>query len=117
MAGNTGGGAKPFKLRDLAGTVTRVGPARGVVVYSLSVVNNTAATAFIQIFNVAANTSVALGTTNPDKEFQVAANATLVLPMSAVGEWFPLGCFAASTTAERGNTGSAAGVQFFASVL
>jgi hypothetical protein len=116
MAGSAGPGAQPKFLRDLAATVTRVGPARGVVLYSVQIVNNQAAAIFIQLFNVSALGQVTLATTNPDKEINVAASASKEVFFPG-GAWFPKGLFAASTTTEKGLTGSAAGVQVFFDVL
>lgn len=76
-----------------------------------NVVNNTAAIAWIQLFDTVG--TVTLATTNPDFEFQVGANLTLTLPISASGLRFNYGLKAASTTGEKGLTGSAAGVQIF----
>lgn len=97
--------------RDLAGTVQAIKASAGAL-YAVQVVNNQAATAFIQIFDVAAG-SVTLGTTNPDFEFQVPANQSVQIMLY---DGLPCGTAisVASTTTEKGASGSAAGVQLFA---
>src|SRR5262249_19843122 len=95
---------------DQAATVTAVKGSAGVL-YAIQVVNNQGATAFIQIWDVASG-SVVVGTTNPDLEFQVAANSDKQL-MFYDGVPFGTAISLASTTTEKGASGSAAGVQVF----
>jgi hypothetical protein len=55
-----------------------------------------------------------LATTNPDAEFQVAANSTGYLQgLPTQGAGFAVAISIASTTTEKGLTGSAAGVEVF----
>lgn len=102
--------ARLSNFRDVNATVV-VPSTTPVDLMICCVVNNTAAIAFIQLFDTVG--AVTLATTNPDFEFQVAANSTLALPLSASGVRFFAGLKAASTTTEKGLTGSAAGVQIF----
>lgn len=81
-------------------------------VFGLTIVNNQAAIAFIQLFD-ALSANVTLGTTNPDYEIQVAASSSLAVNFSAAGVVFKIGLVAGSTTAEKGAAASAAGVQVF----
>jgi hypothetical protein len=102
--------ARLSNVRDLAATVQTVS-AVPVDLMICNVVNNQAAIAFIQLFDTVG--AVTLATTNPDFEFQVGANLTLTLPLSACGLRCNAGLKVASTTTEKGLTGSAAGVQVF----
>jgi hypothetical protein len=81
---------------------------------AVSIVNSSAATAFIQLFN---NTTgnVTLGTTTPDLEYEVAAAGSLNAQY-VDGILFSGGIAGASTTTDGGLTGSAAGVEVFLSV-
>jgi hypothetical protein len=106
----TTAGAPVLSLRNLVATVTVVGAARSTVLWSVRVVNNSAAACFVQFFNASAATGVTLGTTRPDDEFQVAANSTATFLMGIQGAYYPLGCFAASTTLHEGSVASATGV-------
>lgn len=99
-------------IRDLGATV--VIAAVPIDVMIVNVVNNQAAIAWIQMFDTIG--AVTLGTTTPDFEFQVGANLTLALPLSASGLHFTYGLKIASTTGEKGATPSAAGVQAFLGV-
>lgn len=95
--------------RDLGAVITiSAGPVDLMI---CNVVNNQAAIAWIQLFDTVG--AVTLGTTVPDFEFQVGANLTLPVPLSASGVRFNYGLKAASTTGEKGATPSAAGVQPF----
>ena len=105
----------PFKTRNLAGTVTAVKATAGIL-KTVTVVNNQAAVAFVQIFNVAAG-SVTLGTTTPDWEIQVAANSSVTVNFAPDGLSCGTAISVASTTAEGGGTGSAAGVMVFVTYL
>ena len=99
------------KLRDLQAAVTNLKAAAGVL-HGVQVVNASAAAAFVQIFDALA-ANVVLGTTTPDKEIEVAAGATVYLPLPAGGVTFGNAISAAATTAEKGSIGSAAGVEVF----
>src|SRR5258706_16185892 len=93
--------------RDLGAVITvSAGPVDLMI---CNIVNNQAAIAWIQLFDTIG--AVTLGTTVPDFQFQVGANLTLPLPLSASGLHFTYGLKAASTTGEKGAATSAAGVQ------
>lgn len=96
-------------MRDLGAVVTISTVPVDLMI--CNVVNNQAAIAWIQLFDTTG--AVTLGTTLPDFEFQVGANLTLPLPLSASGLRFNYGLKVASTTGEKGATPSAAGVQPF----
>lgn len=97
--------------RDLNATVRAIKttPGRLKAVY---IVNNQAATTFIQIWDTATG-SVVVGTTDPVLEFQVAANADKQFNLPEGGFPFATAISIAATTAEKGNTGSANGVIAF----
>ncbi|MDE2097724.1 MAG: hypothetical protein KGL39_10785 [Patescibacteria group bacterium] len=111
LTGTTGNGLSKAKPRDL-GAVVSVKASAGTL-YGLHVENNQGATAWVQVFDVASG-SVTLGTTVPDYELKVAANSSGDLILPALGAPFGTAISIASTTAEKGNTGSSAGVQAFA---
>lgn len=101
--------ARLSNFRDVGAVV--IPSAQAVDLMICNVVNNQAAIAWIQLFDTVG--AVTLGTTNPDFEFQVGANLTLPLPLSASGLHFTYGLKLASTTGEKGAATSAAGVQVF----
>lgn len=105
------GGVNKAKLRN-AGAAAAVKATPGNL-YGVQVVNNQAATAFVQVFDAAVG-GVTLGTTTPDLEIQVAANATASLSAPPEGINFAAAITVASTTTEGGAVASAAGVQVFA---
>lgn len=107
------GGAVKAKFRDLAAAIQTVKTCTGRL-FGIEIINNQAATAFVQLFDLLA-ANVTLGTTTPDKEFQVAANGHLELWCADPGVSFDTGIAIASTTTEKGSVGSAAGVQVFLS--
>lgn len=83
-----------------------------ITVYGFQIVNNQAAAAYVQIFDLAL-AGVTLGTTVPDHEYLVAANSTLPVQLPSLGVNFNTACTAASTTTEAGAVASAAGVHLF----
>jgi hypothetical protein len=101
--------ASKILFRDL-GAVQTI-KASGGILFAIRIENNQAAAAWIQIFDA---TAPSLGTTNPDIEKLVPANSSADIPLPANGVLFATAIKIASTTAEKGNTGSAAGVQAFA---
>ena len=104
--------AEKLQTRDLAATKPQVWTGEGTLV-GLQVCNNQAAVVFIQLFDALA-ANVTLATTNPDWEFSVpASTSTSFNPLPACGLKLRIGLVAASTTTEKGLTGSAAGVQVF----
>lgn len=108
--GAAASGMSKGKLRDL-GSVQAIKASAGTL-YSLHIENNQGAAAWIQIFDLATG-SVTLGTTNPDWELLVPANSSKDLIVTNQGVPFGTAISIASTTAEKGNTGSAAGVEIF----
>lgn len=101
-----------LQARDLAAAKPQVWTGEGVLT-GIQVCNNQAAVVFIQLFDALA-ANVTLATTNPDWEFSVAAStSTYTNPLPANGIKLRAGLVAASTTTEKGLTGSAAGVQVF----
>jgi len=99
------------KIRDLVATPVAVKASAGTL-FGIGCVNNTAATCFIQVFNVAAG-GVTPGTTTPDLEFQVAANSTGKADIPDMGISFGTAITVISTTLEAGSVASASGVQLF----
>lgn len=104
--------AEKYQSRDLAAAKPQVFTGAGNLV-GIQVCNNQAAAVFIQLFDALA-ANVTLATTNPDWEFSVAAStSTFFNPLPSCGLKLRIGLVAASTTTEKGLTGSAAGVQVF----
>jgi len=103
------GGATHIRLRNV-GAVAAI-KASGGTLYGVTVVNNSGAAAFIQLFDQTAATP---GTTLPDLEFLVNNSTTVTLPLPLVGVAFSVGISVASTTSEGGATPSANGVQLYA---
>jgi len=106
--------ATPIKIRNLVapagGSLVVTGPAN---IKWVQVLNSTAATCFVQLFNATAG--ITLGTTTPDLEFEVAAGANSNNSF-VDGALFSAGISAASTTTEGGNVASASGVEVFIGV-
>jgi len=107
--------ATPIKIRNL------VAPAGGSLIVSgpanikwVVVLNSTAATCFVQLFN--AISGITLGTTTPDLEIEVGAGLMVSIPFPVDGCAFEVGISAASTTAEGGSVASASGVEVFLGV-
>jgi len=108
--------AEMLQVRDLAATKPQIVTGEGILT-GIQVCNNQAAVVFIQLFDALA-ANVTLATTNPIWEFSVAAStSTYTNPLPANGLKFRIGLVAASTTTEKGLTGSAAGVQVFFAVI
>ena len=107
----SGGGSNKAKYRDLAGTLQQVSNSRATI-YSIVIINTqSATTAYIQVFD-ALNQSVTLGTTNPDIEIYCPGLSYCFAPIPpTTGVAMNTGISIASTTAERGNSGSASGVE------
>jgi hypothetical protein len=102
--------ASKILFRDLGVTAQTIKASAGSL-FAVHIENNQAAAAWIQIFDASAPT---LGTTNPDIEKLVAANASADIPLPANGVLFGTAIKIASTTTEKGAVGSAAGVLVFA---
>jgi hypothetical protein len=99
------------KFRDLDDAPQAAIKASAGVLFGVQVINTTGASAYLQIFNAAAD--VTLGTEEPVMEFLVEAGK-MVTWWADRGVAFATGIRAASTTTEKGSTGSAAGVMLFA---
>ncbi len=111
-APSTTGGCSKVKIRDLAATVS-IAKASAGTLYGVVIVNNVAAIQFLQIFD-ATTASVSLGTTTPDLEYSVPANSSSVIQLPEMGVNFATAISMASTTSEKGTTGSSAGMEIFA---
>src|SRR6185437_5136192 len=103
-----GKGANSFLLRNLGATVQPIKSSFGSLL-TVTVSNASAATAWVQIFAVAAG-SVTLGSTTPAYELMCPAGTTINIPISVQGFVTVSGISAASTTTEMGSIGSATGV-------
>jgi hypothetical protein len=104
--------AEMLQTRDLAATKPQVWTGEGTLM-GIQVCNNQAAAVFIQLFDALA-ANVTLATTNPSWEFSVpASTSTTTVALPPCGLKLRIGLVAASTTTEKGLTGSAAGVQVF----
>lgn len=79
----TRGGAAPFFNDAVAGTVVQV-KATAAQLYSLRLVNTTAAVAYLQVW-WKPSASVNIGTTAPEWVVRLAANETAVIPIPAMG--------------------------------
>jgi len=97
----------PVRLTALVGAAQTIKGAAGRLL-GLIVINDSAAAAYVQIFDHAAPT---VGTTVPVIELKVAAGASLQLWFGDVGIAFAAAIKVASTTTSGGAVGSAAGVQ------
>lgn len=100
---------------DLAATVTNLtaGGARAAKVIAM---NTSAATAFVQVFDLAA-ADVTLGTTVPKYQIVLAATTGFVDLDFSWLDVFLTRMSAASTTTSGGATGSAAGVRIQAWIV
>ena len=97
--------ATPARLTGL-GAVQQIKGAAGRLL-GLSIINDSAAAAYVQLLDAAAPT---LGTTAPVLEVKVAAGATLQLWFGDVGIAFAAAIKVGSTTTSGGAVASAAGV-------
>lgn len=115
---SAGGGAVPFFNDAVAGTAVQVKATVGQL-YSLSLTNTTAATAYLQVF-CKPLASVTLGTTVPDFTIRLKTNAgagderDVVFPVGACGlnaaGTSGTGITIAGTTTATGLTGAAISV-------
>jgi hypothetical protein len=99
----------PGKFRDL-GTQQNVKSSAGVL-YGLQIINTQNVACFVQVFNAAG--AVTLGTEDPIMEFKVNGSENIMAPIAAKGISFSTGIRIASTTTEKGSTGSSSGVMVF----
>lgn len=99
-------------VRDVNATPQSVG---GTALKMLCITNNQGAAAYLQFF--VDNATPTLGTTSPDLEIMVAANSQRDVPLPPEG--WPCGTtlHVVSTTASKGNTGSAAGVHVYTAYI
>lgn len=101
------GGIETF-TGALGGTLEQVHNAK-LNIYGFTVVNNTNALAYVQLFDAAAVAGITLGTTVPDVVIPVPPNGQvsreLTMPIS-----FGHGLVAASTTTRGGSTAAATDV-------
>jgi hypothetical protein len=84
-------------------------------VYGWSILNTTAAIAYMQVFNLA-SASVTVGTTVPDYVVPIPANGTTGAGNNILGEIglaHSVGCTVACTTTRGGSTGAACDVIIF----
>ena len=97
----------PVTTSPLAGTATKIAPARSVV-GPVVVANLTGAVAWLQLFDAALATDVTPGTTKPKATIAVGPNTAVGASTQAdlQGLMFELGVVAASTTAAEGGTGA-----------
>ena len=98
--------------RNVGATVLSIKSGPGTL-FGFVVQNTTIAAAWLQVFDVATG-SVALGTTAPDLEIQIAAAGQIVVMLGERGVAFGVAISIASTTGEMGATGSISGVHVFA---
>lgn len=81
----------------------------------VTVLNNSGAACFVQFFNALA-ANVTLGTTVPDYEVFCPNATTVAISEPPEGNIFPTGLCMASTTADGGAGGSAAGVNVYVKI-
>lgn len=105
-------GALPFFNDAVAGTVVQVKSGMGMI-YALKLVNTTAATAYLQIFDLA-SANVTLGSTTAKMTYRLAANESVNIPLSVPLELgrttTNAGISLAGTTTATGSTGAAISV-------
>ena len=109
------GNARDFGVR---GTYVAIDEAPGILLKATqgildgwAIINQTAAVAYVQVFDVAALASVTIGTTAADAVIPLAANG--VYHISSVGMPFLNGIAVFSTTTATGGTGAAVAGTFF----
>ncbi len=102
-------GSRRVALRDVIDTV-QVIKAGKTIITGIEIVNDTAGTVFVQVFNKAA-ASVVLGVDTPYLEYQLALNTSLYPPFPLTGITFPAAASVASTTLEGGSVSPGTGVQ------
>ena len=105
-AAATTGGASAFTNSAVAGTKVEVKSSQGVL-FAASLLNTTAAVAYLQIFLKAA-ASVTVGSTTPDYVIGLAADGTAQVTFPVpLGTSAGTGITLAGTTAAGGSTGAA----------
>ena len=101
---STSGGLSVYS-GQLAATVTNAKATAGQI-YTLQLLNTTAAVAYLQCFDLAAG-SVTLGTTAPTESFGLAASQSLSISFGAHGIAHATAISCAGTTTRTGSTGAA----------
>ncbi|MCX6020917.1 MAG: hypothetical protein NTZ05_04150 [Chloroflexi bacterium] len=104
-------GASLYKFRNLSSTVQTIKAGAGTI-FSLIFYNTSGAANVLQLFDVSG--TVTLGTTTPDWEWTTAAAGISNTAIPVMGIPFVNAIKIASTTAEAGAAGSAAGVMVWA---
>lgn len=103
------GGSSAFFNDAVAGTVIAVKNQGPTQITAVSLVNTTAAAAYLQIFNVP-QSQVTLGTTIPAWTIRLLASAALTLPLDTPAALGGTGLSVAGTTTPTGSTGAAISV-------
>lgn len=86
--------------------------SRECLIHGLVVVNQTAAEAFLQVFD-ALTANVTVGTTAPDWVIPIPASGGVVIPLSSVGFQHLKGVIIAGCTSPTNNVGAALDVTLF----
>jgi hypothetical protein len=102
---------KPISKAAVAATKVTV-TASQCLLHGLVVVNQTAAEAFLQIFDALA-ANVTVGTTVPDYVIPIPASGGVVIPLSSVGFEHLIGIVIAGCTSPTNNVGAACDVTLF----
>jgi len=102
---------KPLFSAGVAATKTAI-KATPCQVHGWHIVNQTAAEAFVQVFDKAA-ADVTVGTTVADYVIPLPASGGAVLPLNHVGLLHSIGLVIACTTTATGLTGAACDVLMF----
>jgi len=102
---------KPISKASVAATKVTVSASQ-CQLHGLVVVNQTAAEAFLQIFDKAAG-DVTVGTTVPDYFVPIPASGGVVLPLALFGFQHLIGIVIACTTSPTNNVGAACDITLF----
>lgn len=103
--------SKPIFSAGVAAVKTAI-KATPCQVHGWQIVNQTAAEAFVQVFDKAAG-DVNVGTTAPDYVIPLPASGGAVVPLGQVGLRHDIGFVIACTTSASNNVGAACDVLFF----
>lgn len=96
---------------DTIGASAQVLLGKAVIVKDGMIFNNTAASAFLQLFDASSTANVVLGTTVPYAIYAVSASDNDSIRVGAGLQFFN-GIVAASTTTTTGTTSASTNVQF-----
>jgi|SRR6185369_2438884 len=102
---------KPIFKAAVAATKTPV-KATPCQLHGWQIVNQTAAEAFVQVFDKA-DADISVGTTVPDYVIPLPASGGAVLPLNKVGFRHDIGLEIACTTTPTGSSGAACDVLMF----